>query len=317
MRLDNLVSLIGGELKNSPSITQISHIGSRLQQIRRGSLFLAKDKSQVDEAIKAGAYAIAYEGWIQISDQEIAWIKVPDLQKAALRLVRFLLLQSQIPARGLDDLEWDLAKALINDRRVYILDNPFDTLQALQEQAVQLILYPSHLKALDLSAKPLPLVDIQITQSYLFETSFVCEDRFYERIRFPELFLPALQRLLSLAKEHHFELQFGSLEQFPHFRPIFVDSTFTPQEFGKSEKVVITEPDMKLAEKERDYLLSKASWSKLLFLSDRELSGFRHYRTIDELKEILYNTPFNFALIHTKALDLSALEKPKCEQTFF
>ncbi len=317
MRLDNLVSLIGGELKNSPSITQISHIGSQPQQIRRGSLFLAKDKSQVDEAIKAGAYAIAYEGWIQISDQEIAWIKVPDLSQAALRLVRFLLLQSQIPAVGVDDLEWDLANTLIHDRRIHLFEDPFETLHTLQEQKPDLLLYPSHTKALELSTPTLPSIDIRIIQTYLFETSFVIEGHFYERIRLARIFLPPLRKLLALGKEFQFELQFGALERFPHFQPIFVDHTFTPQEFGKSEKVFVLEPDAKLLKKEKEYLLSQAPWAKSLFLSRKKLPGFRCYSTIDELKEILYNTPFNFALIHTQNLDPAILKRPKREKTFF
>ncbi len=317
MRLDNLVSLIGGELKNSPSITQVSHIGSKPQQIRRGGLFLARDKSQVDEAIKAGAYAIAYEGWIQISDQEIAWIKVPDLQKAALRLIRFLLLQSQIPAVGLDELEWDLANTLIHDRRIHLFEDPFETLHTLQEHRPKLLLYPSHLKALELSATSLPLVDIQIIQSYLFETSFLFDGRFYERIRLPKLFILALQKLLTLAKAYHFELQFASLEQFPHFQPTFVDHIFTPQEFGKSEMVLILEAKANLLAMEQEYLLSQASWAKSIFLSYKKILGFQSYSTIDELKEILYNTPFNFALIHASNLDLAKLERPKREQTFF
>ncbi len=317
MRLDNLVSLIGGELKNSPSISKISHISSQPQQIRRGSLFLARNKFQVDEAIKAGAYAIVYEGWIQISDKEIAWIKVPDLQKAALRLVRFLLLQSQIPAVGMDGLEWDLAKVLVHDRKIYLFKDSFDTLHTLQEHPPKLLLYPSSFIPLDLSTSTFLTTQIHTIQSYLFESSFIWEDRFYERVRLPSIFLPSLRKLFSLAKAYNFELHFASLEHFPHFHPIFIDHTFSPREFGKSEKVLIIEPDSQLLHMEREYLLRQASWAKLLFLSAKRAQGFLYFRTIDELKEILYNTPFNFALIHTDTLELSKLERPKREQTFF
>ncbi len=317
MRLDNLVSLIGGELQNNPSITQICSFSFRPQQVRRGSLFLVQDQSQIDEAIKAGAYALVYDTPLTIKDKEIAWIKVPNLQTAALRLVRFLLLQSQIPAIGVTPLELDLAKALFHDKKFHIFTDPFTTLHTLQERRATLLLYPAHLEALHLNTPLLPAVHIHLTQSYLFESSFIFEDRLYERIRLPKIFLPALQKLLSIAKKYGFEPQFGSLESFSHFKPFFVNHTFKPVEFGKSEKVLILEPNEQLVQMERNYLQSKASWAKLLFLSSEKLPNVGYYSSIDELKEILYNTQFNFALIHSQNLDIATLERPRREQTFF
>ena len=59
-------------------------------------MFIAFDDSSIEDAILNGAYGIVFSKPTQISDSEIAWIKVQSLDDALKRLLRFKLLDKNV-----------------------------------------------------------------------------------------------------------------------------------------------------------------------------------------------------------------------------
>ncbi len=319
MRIDNLLYLIGGELKNSPNISGVSNIRLIAKEIKRGDIFFALNKSEIDEAVKNGAYGIVFEGWVQISDPEIAWIKVPSLTDAALKLLRFFLINERIPLHCTEKIAFDLAQECISDNSLlFCTGDPLKDLNAfLKREPVAMLLYDkSYLAKLALECEPLKSKEVILTTSYLFESSFLYDDRYYERTPIAPFLLPHLRTALALATTYNLSISL----QHPlkkHFSPHFLSSSFTELEFGRSDRVLVFESDYSFAQEAKEYLLRSAPWAKTLFLSDKNLEGFTAVASIEELREILYNRAFNYALYVGQSLEIEALQRPKVQKTLF
>ncbi len=317
MRIANLLQICGGELKNTPAIQKINDFLCDPLKIKRGDLFIAKEKSAVPEAIQRGAYGVLYEGWIQISDHEIAWIKVDSLQHALLKLFRFLLLQNATPLYILEPFEISLAKLVFQEGVLFLESDFCANIHELRDKKVVLASEKQRAK-LALEGNIPQKEKIEIIQPYLFETTCIFDGNYIERARISPLFLPSLEKCLWLVKRYDIPYSLKAVENFKHFKPHFLDDLFDETEFGKSQKVLITEPDPQLAMSERDFLRKMAPWTRHLFLSHNiSIEGFTRCNSIDDIREILYNSPWTYALLLDKYPDISYFKKRSREITLF
>ncbi len=315
MRIDNFVYLVGGRLQNAPSISSFTQIRFESNKVKRGDLFIALDPNSIQEAITQGAYAILFEGDLPIYDPEIAWIRVKNLKEAAKRLFRYLLIQLETKLFVLEEVAFDLAKDSILDTRVlFSSGSPLEDLKKIVERSYQYVIFKEgdYFSSLALDGQKIEYQHYQIVTPYLFETSFIYMNRYFERAQVPPFLLPKLLPALSIALLEQLEIQPVSKN---HFYPIFLDQHFDVVEFGKSDRVLITEP--KLYQESRSFLQKKAHWAKILYLSDQKIEGFRECASIEELKEILYNEDFQFALFVGKEFDPAILSKRKNQRTLF
>ncbi|WP_187648355.1 hypothetical protein [Nitrosophilus labii] len=321
MRIENLVYLIGGELKSSPCVSEIKGFSFDSNSIKRGELFFAKNKKDINQAVQNGAYAVLFEGWTQITDSEIAWIKVENIEIAALKLLRFFLIQKSIPIFKLSSVEYNIAKELSNDKDILFIKKDFiKALIDFFKKDVKLILISDtdSLKRLSLDYNtPKISKKVNIIKTYIFETSFIYDNIFYERVYISPIFIEEFNRVLNLLEERFVEFNLKNIEKLDHFKPYFIDNRFSLKEFGKSDKVIIIENDYTLLEKERSFLESDAKWAKKIYISDKKTKGFIFEKRFDKIKEILYNEHFNFALIAKKDLKLEDLEIKKTYKSLF
>ena len=320
MRLDSLVSLINGHLVNTPSISQITTFTTEPAKVQRGTLFIALNPNDIPLAVQKGAYGVVFSGWAQMSDTEIAWIRVEELEKALISLIRFLLIQKGITLFSTSQIECELALAILHDNRVaYAFDDYEHILNAAQNPAIQIMLVEEAIaKKLSLDYQPLPsLKNFQIVQSYLFEMSLLCDGNFFERVPISPFFSIQIQKVLGLAFEYMLQFDLYHPTSFHHFKPLFVDHYFRLCEFGKSDRVLIVESDCTLFQAQATFLKQEAPWAKSIFLCEPSCNGFTQYSSLDELKNILYNSSFQLALIEGEIEDFSFLEKsPKINPLF-
>ena len=319
MRIDNLTYLVGGELKSRPAVTSVASIASDPSQVRRGDLFVARNKEQIPAALAQGAYGVLFEGWVQISDPEIAWIQVPSLTEAAQRLIRFQLIRHRPAIYALDPVTWDLATEIIADQQVLFAGkDPFWDLQSIQKQPPQTVIFDAkgYFGQLALESEPIEPKPLRLHTSTLFESSILFEGHYFERAPISPLLLPHLQTILSIASERMLAY---SLRHRPksHLRPIFIDAGLGEVEFGASDRVIIHEPDYDFAKTLPARLKSLAPWARTLFVSDRELEGFGRYEGVEALKEILYNWPFQYLCLAGAEPPLEQIRKRRKEPSLF
>lgn len=311
MRLQNLLSLTGAALMSEPAVTLVDGIVLQAHKVRRGDLFVALEPAQIPQAIANGAYAVLYEGNIPVTDPEIAWLKAESVEFALLRLLRFHLLEKSLQVFSCDEVTLAVAAQMLTDERCYVLQKSlkaaFYDLWELPEQSRVFVPESKSCEDLFVQVHPLPKpsgLQVDIAEQTLFETSFVLDDVYYERMQLSPFFLPYLVHLYQFAKQHDLEFKIGGMQGSTHFVPVFVGDDLRAKTFGQGGKVLIFEPDLSLLLREIDFIKSEAKWAKIIYLLPKTSAGvyedndaFLLYETQEDIMQILKTVPFHFALI--------------------
>ena len=318
MNLANLIALVEGNLSNSPSITAFEEVHFEASKIRRGDLFVALAHEDIEEAILNGAYGILFDKPTQISDQEIAWIKVSCVDNALLRLLRFHILQKSPQVFSCDEISLKLASQIITSRELLVLNKPLKEhmheLYQLQEK--QFILFNKNTtdEQLFVDCKPINKVvnsAMNIVEQTLFETSFIYDDTYYERQLLSPFFLPYLESILHFFKQNSIGYQLRNFSPIDHFQAVFTNIHFQVKEFGKSDNVLIFESDFELVKEQISFLKKQANWAKILYLVPASKIDQLHtdenifaYESTWDIMHTLKNQNYHFALIAEQNADI-------------
>jgi len=318
MNLANLIALVEGNLSNSPSITAFEEVHFEASKIRRGDLFVALHHEGIEEAILNGAYGILFDKPTQISDQEIAWIKVACVDKALLRLLRFHILQKSPQVYSCDEISLKLAAQLVTSREILILSKSIKEhmheLYNLQEKQFILFSKSTIDEQLFVDAKPVHKVvnsTMNVVEQTLFETSFIYDDTYYERQLLSPFFLPYLETILQFFKHNHIGYQLRNFTPIDHFQAVFTNIHFQVKDFGKSDNVLIFESNFELVKEQINFLKKQANWAKIVYLvpsskkdqlqDDENIFG---YDSIWDIMHTLKTQNYHFALIAEQNSDI-------------
>jgi len=322
MRLENIVALTHAKLLNEPCVNIFDSIVFDAKKVKRGDLFIALRDENIQEAVDNGAYGIVFEGDVKLTDIEIAWIQVKNIQSSIKRLLRFKIIEKEVIAYECDEIVLKLALQIQTPPNFLPLGRDLETIftSIWNIQNRTTILFCPQLidKEIFTNTKTIPktaLEPIKIMEQTLFETSFIYDDKFYERRLISPFFIPFLEELLHLYKVLKIEFKLKKFTQIEHFEAVFTNKNFEIKEFGTSDKVLIFEKNTNLIEKEMIFLQQYASWAKIIFIIPKTYKN-EHlnqknifaYANQDEIIPILKNSNFNFALI--VGVDKSILLKP-------
>ncbi len=309
MRLENIVALTGARLLTSPEVTIYNEVVFDAGKIKRGDIFFAKNPADIEEAVRNGAYAVIFDKPVQISDPEIAWLKVDSLDEALFRLLRFRMVEKEVEAYSCDDIAFELAMDIeTNDEVVLAYGNMQELTKKLWDvpNGQKILFTPSLVREeLFTNIKELPHVirhKIEIIERTLFEVSFIFRDFYYERILLSPFFLPFLEQLLNFYATNEIAFRFKKFEHLTHFEILFTNKNFEPKEYGTSELVLIFEKDMRYFRQEIEFLFEHAPWARSIYLLPKEYdmpncSACYHYGTKEELFSLLREQSFHFAFI--------------------
>ncbi len=327
MRLENLLALTHGKLVNEPFVNSFQNIVFDAKSVKRGDLFIAFDEGSIEEAIFNGAYGVLFDKPTQISDSEIAWIKVQNAQNALKRLLRFRLIEKEVDVYECNEVILKLALQVITEPSfIAINSDVVSTSQALwniEEKAT--LLFSPQISDSDIYAdvKSLPktaMAHIEIMEQTLFETSFIYDDVFYERQLISPFFIPYLEELLHLFKSLKINFRLRKFTPIDHFEAVFTNKKYEIKEFGTSDRVLIFEKNTSLIASEINYLQNNASWANIIYIipfihSDEfsENENTHTYKNEREIVGLLQANSFHFALI--VGVDRSILERPISLQT--
>jgi len=329
MRLENTLALTHGELVNSPFVNSFHNIALDAKAVKRGDLFIAFDESSIEDAVFNGAYGVVFEKPTQITDSEIAWIKVANLEDALKRLLRFALIDKEITAYKCDEIILKLALQVVTEPKFIALHGDIKSIykELSDIEHGSIVLFNPALTSTDLftNIKELPkhsAQNINIIEQTLFETSFIYDNIFYERQLLSPFFMPYLGQLLYLFKILKINFRLRKFTPIDHFEPIFTNKNFEIKDFGTSDKVLIFEKSVSLIKNEINFLQKQATWAKIIYILPFTCKNILDsvqsdivflYKSENEIKNILKSTVFHFALI--VGADKSILAKPLIKQT--
>ncbi len=263
MRIENLVEITGGRLMGSASVSRVGDIHFEAKKVLCGSLFIDLNSSQdsLHRAIENGAYAVLSENLDKINDNEIAKIEVKSIEKATLKLLRYYIIKKNLKLIALGDIQYALLKTLNVEYSIL----PKDISRALKvvlksEDNKKFFINEKLEKLLGLKSYARPQREINpsyLESKGLFFSSFLYRDIFLKDYRLSSLFVPHLCALIEFLESNKVEYELKNPPTLKNFYPLFLNSNFKIQEFGKSSSAIIIEKDGALLKDEYDFILKK------------------------------------------------------------
>jgi len=321
MRLENIIALTNGKLINEPFVNNFQNIVFDIKAIKRGDLFIAYDETQIQEAIFLGAYGVVFDKPTQISDTEIAWIKVSSISDALSRLLRFRLIEKEVCVYECNEIILKLALQVITEPNFLAVSGDLKSLCRslwdIEQNSVILFCPTLSDSSMFTNIKQLTkgsVEPITIMEQTLFETSFIYDNLFYERQLISPFFIPYLEELLHLYRSLKINYRLRKFTPIDHFEAVFTNKKFEIKEFGTSDKVLIFEPNVSLIGSEISFLKKQANWAQLIYIipeNSTELPDTNNvyfYKNKNEILPILRENHFHFALI--VGVDKSLLSQP-------
>jgi len=310
MRIENFVSLIGGELINAPVVREIDGFEIESEKVKRKNLFFAIDKNKIKEALQNGAYGIVFEENVEIRDKEIAWIRVVSIEKCLVKLLRFFIMQQSISVFNLSKIEFEIFSVLNKDERVQLLEkrNLFSVFKRVENKKCKAVVVKDNFLRLKDEIIPV-LYPLEVVKKSIFEESFIFKEMFVKDFFFSPIFNKELEKVLNFFESEGFVYSFTNISEFSFFKPFFVDYFYRIVDFGSTSKAIIVEKEYSLAKREREFLLRNAKWANKIFISDKSIEGFVFAEKIEKIKKLLYNLNYNYAMVVSKNFDIEKIRK--------
>ncbi len=312
MRLgvNEAVELSLGELQNTPSISYFNSIVLSLNKVQKGSLFVAKDHTLIPKALELGAYGILYTGEYPLSDRDVAWIKLKDIEHSLNHLFKFCLLNERVVGALLSSIELEIASKIIVSGFVWCLKESLEDLFIIEGCKIAFF---DKLEWLHLFYKQERLKeDLKESRLIILNQSFFCSALVYEKqeyeFKMPCIFLEPLKRVIQLCEKLQIEFDLNLLgkKEYPldHCKPFFVNKNLEIAPYGATARVIVAETSKELFEMMLQKALETLSWGKIVVFCRKNSAAFFEktnsycYTTQNNLKEQLKKLAFNFAFIY-------------------
>lgn len=322
MRIENLARITGGELLNSPFVSSIKGIAFELEKVERGNLFVDyyESPAQHETAVQNGAYAILTASYPKVTDKEIAWLHVKDMELSLIKLARFFASSKDLSFILLSPMQYELAKCLHLDFQTKLLGDSikaaiFDILH-VKEKTLFFVTQEQFIEKIDPTFKQIEtnIAPEKIFSKGLFHSSYILNGHFYPELRLPKFLVPTLCALQNFFDKELISYKIESFSNFHHFHPIFVNSFLEKKDFGTSQRVLIFEKEKKFFDRALQYILAETGGEKLSLLLPREY--FDEYPK--ELKKYPYSNKGDFTQLIGESFhyvlvmeDFSVFETPQ------
>jgi ferrochelatase len=285
LKITSLLDITGGTLLNTPAISFITQIHTKIQKINEGDLFISSNTNDIYEAVSKGAFCIITDIDMLISDFEIAWIKVDNLSKSAIKIIRFLLANKPLQAYYCDTISYELLDIYNPDKSKYLfLNNPLETMEQIlnisedsciisnQKKFLQDI-FP---KAKEFKTKEFTITNLTIHS--LFEVSFSISNKLFSRLRLPASYI---YHFLSVKEFYSINnIDENKIKLFHAMNPIFINKSLQIVDFGKSNRFIICSDDRLKTQLNKLFIDNFYKYSKAEYIEVNKLDDFSVYKTI-------------------------------------
>ena len=308
MKIEDILNLTEGVLTNTPQVQAIESATVYQSKVEHGDLFFSSNQEEIDQAIENGAYAIIYDDDSIIKkDDEIAWIKVSDIQLAAFKLIRYVILKKEAQFFLISEHELTFLKMILthktninfipNDWRKAFeqILNTDGTLYVGTDKELMKLIKPD-VKKLERD------VDGYVVFDTLFKTTFKVNGFVYQEKDLIPFHLEYLLRVIHFCDANSLPYDIERLRYTKHFTPVFIDGELNTARSNQSDKVAIFTDNIPDIVEAREYIKRSNNWVKGIVLTPpkTKVPGIDRphwFENEEEVREILKNTLFNYAFI--------------------
>ena len=332
MKISSIVDIVDGELLNSPSISFINNISSDANKVKTSDMFIAKNIEDLKIALQNGAYAVIFEKDFEVIDNEIAFIKVKNLELALLKIVRYKLSTLKIKSYFCTDETFDMLKLYQNNHTKPIflisknIEKAFKFIDDIKDGDILISKNKKLLESIYPDSKEfekkLDENSIKnLIKHSLFELSFSYKDIYFSKLRLSKIYLNSFLNIYDFFKGN---IDISKLKLYSNFKAIFIDKDFQPIESGKSDSFIICQTNKNLIPIEITYLKNEFKYAKTIFVSKYKISFLDEkeqiiINNIEDLKNILKNLKFNciYLIGFTNQESFEFLQNSQKLQTLF
>ena len=326
MKIEDLLNLTDGNIISEPTIRAINSVTVYPSKIEQGDLFISNDSREIDKALANGAFAIIFsDPAVRITDSEVAWIQVRDIQKASFRLIRYVLISREANFYLFNEHELSFLKMVLTKKsNIEILPNDWRKMfeKVLNSNASMFVGTNDELMKMikpDVSTLNKD-ASCEIITDTLFKTTFKINGYIYQEKEITPFHVDYLQRVVEFCDKHHLPYSLDRVKYTKHFVPVFIDGFLNVMKPSKSDKVAIFTDNLKDIYKAREYVRYNGAWVKTIVMTPpkTKVDGVDRpnwYTDVDEARDILKNSYFNYAFVY--ALDKSMLPKIRDEYSLF
>ena len=332
MKISSIVDIVDGELLNSPSISFINNISSDANKVKTSDMFIAKNIEDLKIALQNGAYAVIFEKDFEVIDNEIAFIKVKNLELALLKIVRYKLSTLKIKSYFCTDETFDMLKLYQNNHTKPIflisknIEKAFKFIDDIKDGDILISKNKKLLESIYPDSKEfekkLDENSIKnLIKHSLFELSFSYKDIYFSKLRLSKIYLNSFLNIYDFFKGN---IDISKLKLYSNFKAIFIDKDFQPIESGKSDSFIICQTNKNLIPIEITYLKNEFKYAKTIFVSNYKISFLDEkeqiiINNIEDLKNILKNLKFNciYLIGFTNQESFEFLQNSQKLQTLF
>jgi len=326
MKIEDLLNLTAGEVISEPTVTAVNSVSVYPSKIDQGDLFISNNQEDIAVALANGAYAIIFsDSSIKITDSEVAWILVDDIQKAAFKLIRYVLISREASFYLFSEHEMSFMKMVVTQksnleilphewRKIFekILNSDSRMFIGTDEALMRMI--KPDVSILNKEAS------CEIITDTLFRTTFKINGYIYQEKEITPFHVDILKRVVEFCDEHDFPYDLDRVKYTKHFVPVFIDGFLNIMVPSKSDKVAIFVDNLPDIYKAREYVRYNGAWVKTIVLTPpkTKVDGVDRpnwYNDIDEARDILKNAYYNYAFVY--ALDRGILPKIKEDYSLF
>lgn len=324
MNIENLAQLTNGEILTKPTITSVTDFTFSTNEVKKGFAYIALNSSQedVDLAIENGAYAVIYDSNFEVKNSEIAYIKTKNLNTALFRLMRFVSSYKGLKFAAINAVQRSVLDCISISKNANLVNSDINKLflKIMKAQNGD-IFFCNDIKLLE---KISPFYDSVWTKEIeplfkgsIFYTSMICNEICYNNIKFPYIFIGALAGLFEFLGKNGVEFKIVDLENFAHFKAIFVDKFLNITEFGASYKSFIVESNKELFEVEARFL--RENFTDIKICAKKGLKfGTKIDYEFSDLKDLRNIEDFKYALVFGNFNEIQAmLKEAKNENSLF
>ena len=326
MKIEDILNLTEGILSNTPKVQAIEAATVYHSKVDHGDLFFSSNQEEIDKAIENGAYAIVYDDEnIVRNDNEIAWIKVSDIQLAAFKLIRYVIIKKEAQFFLLSEHELTFLKMILlhknnisfisNDwRKAFeqILNSDGSLFVGTDKELMKLI--KPDIAKLEREVEGYPVSDT------LFRTTFKVGGFVYQEKELIPFHLEYLLRAIDFCDKEGLPYSVDRIKYTKHFMPVFIDLKLKSTRPSNSDRVAIFTDSLSNITKAREYVMRSNMWVKSIVLTPpkTKVPGIDHphwFNNEEEVRELLKSIHFNYAFIYNA--DKSILNTIKEEYSLF
>ncbi|GMB90484.1 Ferrochelatase [Helicobacter ailurogastricus] len=315
MDVCEVVAVTRGVLKTEPFVRTFTHATAKLDRVRRGSLFAAFNPSCIEEAVRLGAYGVLFEKSAPISDPEIAWICVENLQEAVNKLLYYKFLDAPLTIFTLTPLELELFSKLAKAPGVCAFEE--DTLELLNLDLNNLhTLLLTHTPPKLNAKKPANTPPFTLLQAQLFSMALRYKDQRHD-LKISGLYTLELARVLNLCEDLGLEANLSHLGTLNSMQPHYTNKRLELCAFGQSERILIHERQVAKLPRMLAFVKKTAPYHKPAIFSQEPLA-LEHvrYQNLQELQDLLCKKDFSLGFVLGE-ISLQALwRKPPLRSLF-